>query len=116
MEVPVHIMFVQMVATAVLEADIHEKVDALQTLCDRITSCRISIEAPSRHHHKGGHFRVRIDIHVPGDQLVVGRTPDQHSAHEDAHVALREAFRAMRGKLEEYVQRQRGEVERHPAN
>jgi putative sigma-54 modulation protein len=116
METPLHITFVQMVSTPVLEADVHEKLEALQALCDRITSCRVSIEAPSRHHRKGGHFHVRIELHVPGEMLVIGRSPDQHAAHEDAHVALREAFKALRGRLEDYVQRRRGEVKHHQAN
>jgi hypothetical protein len=53
---------------------------------------------------------VRIEISVPGEHLVVGRSPDAHIAHEDPYVAARDAFRAAHRQLEDYVSRRRDEV------
>jgi hypothetical protein len=37
-------------------------------------------------------FRVGVDLKVPGSEIVVGRDPSAHHAHEDVHVAIRDAF------------------------
>jgi cold shock CspA family protein len=54
---------------------------------------------------------VRIDLIVPGDELVVDRQVD-----EDLYVAIRDAFHAARRKLEDYARRQRGAVKVHEAS
>ena len=58
-------------------------------------------------------FRVRVDLGVPGREIVVGRDPQAHHAHEDAHVAVRDAFDAVRRLLEDYVRERRGDVKLH---
>jgi cold shock CspA family protein len=98
-----------------MEAQIRSWVDELEGVFDGIVSCRVSVEAPHRHHHHGQHYRVRIDLGVPGDHIVVARSPDENGAHEDAHVALRDAFRASRRQLEDYVRRLRRDVKTHVA-
>ena len=55
----------------------------------------------------GRAFNVRLDITVPGKELVVNREAD-----EDVYVALRDAFNAARRQLEDYGRRQRGEIKR----
>jgi len=52
-------------------------------------SCRVVVEIPHKHHHQGKQFNVRIDIGVPGDEIVINR-----DHHEDVYVALRDAFDA----------------------
>ena len=47
----------------------------------------------------------------PGREIVVNRDPAAHHAHEDAHVAGRDAFDAVRRLLEDHVREERGEVE-----
>jgi cold shock CspA family protein len=71
-------------------------------------SCRVVVEAPVRHHRKGGPYKVRIDLTVPGDELVINRQAD-----EDLYVAIRDAFHAARRRLEDYARRQRGAVKVH---
>jgi ribosome-associated translation inhibitor RaiA len=51
---------------------------------------------------------VRIDLSVPGAELVAN-----HARDEDVYVALRDAFAAITRQLEEYARRQRGEVKTH---
>jgi thioredoxin reductase len=78
-----------------------------------ILGCRIAVEAPHRHHRKGRPYRVRIDLSVPGKELVVGRHPQLNPAHEDLHVALRDAFRAARRELQDHARTRRGDVKQH---
>ena len=54
-------------------------------------------------------FNVRVDIGVPGSEIVVNR--DQH---EDVYVALRDAFDAARRQLEDHGRRLRRETKTHP--
>jgi hypothetical protein len=47
------------------------------------------------------HFEVRIDLRIPGHELVVN-----HKDDEDVYVALREAFASMVRRLEDTARRQ----------
>lgn len=96
-----------------IEAAIREKADKLDQFYDRIMSCRVIVESPHRHHHKGKIYHVSIEITVPGKELVVKRDPGQHSAHEDIYVAIRDAFDAAKRQLEDYARQQRGDVKAH---
>jgi ribosomal subunit interface protein len=108
MELPVQVTLRDISPSEAVEGYIRERADKLDAFYDRIMSCRVVVEAPVRHHRKGGPFKVRIDLTVPGDELVVNRQAD-----EDIYVAIREAFDAIRRRLEDYVRRQRGSVKTH---
>ena len=93
-----------------IETHIVEKAGKLERFYEKITNCRVIVEAPHRRHHKGKLYHVRVDITVPGDELVVKREPSQHASHEDIYVAIRDAFDAARRELQDYARRRRGEV------
>ena len=107
MQTPLQITFHQLPPSPALEADVRARVDELATFFDRIVSCRVLIEAPHNHHHQGQLYRVRIELGVPGERIVVGRSPDEDGAHGDPYVAVRDAFRAARRQLEDHVRRLR---------
>jgi len=113
MEHPLEITFRKLGHSPAMEARIRERVAKLERWCDRILSCRIVVEADHRHHHKGNLFHVRIDLVVPGAELVAGREPPEKQAHEDAYVAIRDAFDAITRQLENYASRRRDEVKHH---
>ena len=96
-----------------LEQRIRTRVAELDKLCDRITSCEVVVEMHHRHNGQGKLFHVRVDLALPGRTIVVRREPAEHPAHEDAHVAVREAFDAARRQLEDYVRVARGDVKAH---
>lgn len=91
------------------------KIGKLEKICDNITSCRVVIEAPHRHHQKGKLYHVRLDLTLPGDEIVINRAPRERRAHEDVYVAVRDAFDAARERMERYVQRRKGKVKAHEA-
>jgi len=93
-----------------LEKDIRSRVEKLRQFHQAITSCRVVVERPHQHHHRGGHFVVRLLLTVPGADLVVN-----HDHAEDAHVALRDAFDAARRQLEDHVGRRDGGAKSHRA-
>jgi ribosome-associated translation inhibitor RaiA len=89
------------------------KVEKLEELFSDITSCRVVIESPHHHQHKGNTYRVSIDVNVPQGEVVVGRSGGDNHAHEDVYVAIRDAFDAMGRRLQGLAQRRRGAVKHH---
>ena len=113
MHLPLQITFRNIEHSDALEAKVRERADDLDHCYGRIMSCRVIIEALHKHHRNGNQFHVRIDLTVPEAELIANREPDEHHAYTDVHVAIRDAFDAMRRQLEDYAQRERGEVKTH---
>jgi cold shock CspA family protein/ribosome-associated translation inhibitor RaiA len=113
MQLPVQITFRNVDRSEAIEQKILERAAKLDTYYDRITSCRVTVETPHRHHHQGALFHVRVDLVLPGTELVVNRAPQEHHAHEDPFVAVRDAFDAARRQLEDFAHRQRADVKLH---
>lgn len=110
MKIPLQITFRNLDRSEAMEAQIQKKAAKLDQFCDDIISCRVMVEARHRNHHKGNLYHVRLDITVPERELVVSRDQQDNHAHEDAYVAIRDAFEAARRQLEDYVHRRRGKV------
>jgi len=94
--------------SAALDERIRDKVRKLEQVYPRIQGCRVVIEAPHRHKQQGKLFSVRLDVTVPGKEIVAN-----HEQNEDVYVALRDAFGAARRQLEAHASIQRGEVKNH---
>lgn len=110
MKIPMQITLRNVDQSDVLEEHIREKAKKLETFFEHIVSCRVVVEMPHNHKHQGNQFNIRIDIGVPGREIVVNR-----DRHEDPYVALRDAFDAARRQLDDYVHRLRRETKTHPA-
>jgi len=110
MRLPLQITFRHMEPSPALAARIRRKADELDQLFDRITSCRVVVECRHKHHQQGNLFEVHIDLTLPGSELVAGRNHPISHAHEDAHVALRDAFAAARRRLEDHLRAVRDEA------
>jgi ribosomal subunit interface protein len=108
MQTPLQVTFRDMEHSDAVEARVREKADKLHRYYDRIMGCRVVIEMPQRHKHQGKLHSVRIDLTVPGAELVAN-----HARDEDVYVAIREAFGAITRQLEDFARRQRGEVKAH---
>ncbi len=113
MQIPLEIKFRRMEPSEAVEANIREKVAKLERHFDRIVSCRVVVEAPHRRQSKGKLFAVTVNVAVPGKELVVNHTGSKNHAHEDAYVAIRDAFAAAVRQLEDHASKIRGEVKTH---
>jgi len=81
----------------------------LELFFDRITACRVMVEVPQR--YPVGEpvvYNVRLDITVPGEEIVVSRQP-----HVELETAIQESFDAAGRRLQDYVRRLRGQVKHH---
>lgn len=113
MKIPLQITFRNIEPSEAVEARIREKVDSLENFFKDIMSCRVIVEAPHKHHHKGNIYAVKIDITLPGDEIITDRNPPQDHAHEDVYVAIRDSFDAARRQLEDYARLRRNKVKTH---
>lgn len=104
MQVPLEISTRLVQLSPALEEDLRKRAARLERYYDRITSCRIAVERPSNHHNEGGPYRVRLDITVPGSELVANKEAD------DLNTAIRDAFQAAERQVDTFSQRRRGEV------
>jgi ribosomal subunit interface protein len=108
MKLPLEITFRGVERSLSLEERIRDKAAKLDRFCDCITGCRVVVEAPHNRHQKGNLFHVRIDVTVPGDEIVVNRDPHQHHEHEDVWIAVRDAFGAAQRQLQSYSRKRQG--------
>ena len=87
---------------------INRRVTKLERVFHRMTSCKITIDGPQGLPRKGRQFGVRLDISVPGKEIVTNR----HQA-DNLAVAVRLTFDAAQRQLEEYSRIRRQDVKRH---
>src|SRR5512134_608722 len=127
MIIPLQISFRNMELSEAVEARVREEVAKLETFYKGIMHCRVMIELPHKHRRKGDLYHVRIDLRVPGAELVIKKAPSLHAslrqsdaekqaksheanvAHKDAFVVIRDAFKEARRQLQDYARRTRGQ-------
>lgn len=102
MKLPVHIQFHGMEPSDALEASARKQVHKLESFAPDLMACRVSIDLEQKHQHQGRPYSVRIDLTLPGRELVVNRVQ-----HEDVYVALRDAFDNAKRQLEEALRKRR---------
>ncbi|MBV9102625.1 MAG: HPF/RaiA family ribosome-associated protein [Candidatus Eremiobacteraeota bacterium] len=123
MVLPVQVTYRKVRRTEALDRVIHEEAAKLERFFERIVSCRVLIELAHRHRRSGVPFHVRIDLGVPGDELVISNEPTLHSTllgreaeaaeksfeldvdHKTADRAVRDAFRKAQRRLGDYARR-----------
>jgi len=103
------VTFCDMPKSEAVEADIRSHASKLDNFCDHIISCRVTVQVPAKHKRQGKLYSVNIDVKVPGDEVCSTR----HHEHEDVYVAIRDAFDAVKRRLEDYVRKQRGQTKLH---
>jgi ribosomal subunit interface protein len=109
MQIPLQITMRDMERSPALDTAIQEHAAKLEQFHGRVTRCRVTVEQLGRHHQQGRQFAVKIDLRVPGREIIATR-----GHHEDVYVALRDAFDSAKRQLEEAVRERRGDVKAHP--
>jgi cold shock CspA family protein len=132
MQSPLQITFRNVTSSETIEEWIRAEADKLDSFYNRVMGCRVAIEKPHRHHRNGSLYHIRIDLIVPGEEIVIKREPSlSHRArqlgetgikkhlevktpHKNLRLAINDAFRAVGRRLQDYARRQRGDVKSHP--
>jgi cold shock CspA family protein len=130
--IPSRITFRGVAHDDALDDEIRGHISWLEQFYAGIVRCDVTVEVPHRHRQEGRHFRVRIDLTVPGrPPIIVSHEPTLHSRLKDAEeealrkesevesvrryagVAVRDAFDAARRRLEDAAREARGAVKAH---
>ncbi len=113
MQEPFRLSFRNMAAPIGVEEQVRARIAELEQYSGRIVGCNVTVEPSNRRHHRGNLYHVRIELFVPGGEIVVRRDPPEHHAHEDLPVALRDAFNAAQRQLQDRMRELRGDVKAH---
>ncbi len=108
--IPLQITFRHMDTSPALEARIRELVGRLERFSGHIVRGHVTIEPPPQHQRQGGLYDFQLELTVPGEVIAIRHARQSSRAHENPYVALRDAFRAARRKLQDYERKRRGEV------
>lgn len=109
MKLPIEIVFRDLIPLPSLEGDIRRRAAKLDQFVPTLMSCHVVVEASANRHRNGHLYAVKIDVRVPGDELIAG----EHHRSKDVEIAVRGAFDAMGRRLEDYARRKRGQVKQH---
>ncbi len=115
MQAPIELSFHGCDHSPALESEIRSAVTKIEEFYGRITACRVVVELPHRSHAQGKRFHVNIDMSLPGAGHVVHKSHGQNPAHEDIHVAVRDAFLAVEHQVRKIVGKRRSEERKAPA-
>ena len=114
MKTPLKIHFEGFDPSEFIEARVRDEAHKLEHFFDKIISCRVIIEKPHKHHHKGNLYGVKIFMSLPGNNIVsVDHNPGKNETHEDVYVAIRDSFKAARRQLQDTVRKMQGKVKTH---
>jgi len=130
MKVPLQMTFRNMKSDESLEEWIRAEAEKLETFYHSIIACRVAVEIPHRHHRKGKQCHVRIDLMLPGKEVVIKREPAAGSRsrktktelagkvkksepHHDLRLVLHDAFKAAGRRVQDFARLQRGDVKKH---
>lgn len=102
MKLPLQITSRNVSLSDAAEQAIREKAAKLDHFYDRIMGCRVLVEAPHRHQNQGNQYNVRLDITVPGSEIVIKR-----EENEDLYIAIRDAFEAAQRKVKDFSSKQK---------
>ena len=133
MQLPLQITFRNMERLEGVEELIRAEAEKLEDFYSQIMGCRVAVEVPHGHHRKGNLYHIRIDLTLPGKELVIKHEPslskgirqaggvemkkrlEVGAPHRDLHLAIRDAFKIAGRRLQDYARRQRGDVKTHEA-
>jgi ribosome-associated translation inhibitor RaiA len=110
---PLKVTFRGMSSSDAVESDIRGRAEKLEHRFAAIQSCHVVVDAPHKHHQKGRLYAIRVGVQLPGTQLVATSNATLNHAHEDVHVAIRDAFNGVARQLRSFAQRNRHETQRH---
>ncbi|RDI37575.1 HPF/RaiA family ribosome-associated protein [Aquicella lusitana] len=82
-----------------IEYHIRKHFAKLNRIYSKISNCRVIIDVPQNHKHKGKIFSVSIDITIPGKELI------SRKQSQNLYIAIRNSFAAIEKLLEKHIKR-----------
>ena len=113
MKLPLQITFHGVPHSEAIDAYARKRAAKLDEMAPRLMACRVAVERPHGHARHGEHYRIRIDMTLPGGEVVAERSPDDGKTYEDVYAAIDAAFDDAGRRIQDFVRRQRGDVKPH---
>jgi ribosome-associated translation inhibitor RaiA len=88
-----------------IDEAVHAWARRLDRVHDRIQSCHVWIALPHTSHRNGPRFQVRVVVSIPCADIAITRD----GGHDDAYLAIADAFGAARRSLVARAQNRRGD-------
>lgn len=114
MQVPLEITYNHISQSDWIDEYIKERAEHLDSMCDNLISCRVTIERVQHSQHTGNIYRAQVEASLPPKKHLVG---DKKGVVEDMHVQLRsiirKAFEAVEKQLKKETARRRGDMKQH---
>jgi len=104
----VQVTFRDLPYSQALENCIQDHAEKLRQYYEHFIHCRVVLAISQNHKHQGKLYNVRINLSVPGKELVATR-----QQNEDIYVAIRDTFNALTRQLEDYLRKRRGDIKTH---
>src|SRR3989442_6536194 len=92
MQSPMQLTFRDIDPSPAISEYVQKKASKLDAHYARNTSCHVAVESPHRSHVRGKRYRVRVDVTVPGRELIAGTSPSDDAGHTDLYAAIDDAF------------------------
>jgi hypothetical protein len=113
-QIPLRITFRHLTPSSTLEDTIRQRAEWLRTFDPAVIGCRVLVEVPHRHRRRGRPAHIRIEVSVPGEDVVINHAPERHDTLEQG---THDAFDMARRRLEDAARLRRGDVKTAaPAN
>lgn len=114
MQIPVEISFHGVDRSEWSEDFIHRQVERLERYAPDIISCRVAVELPHKHQHRGKPYHVRVEVTLPPKHdLVATAEPVEVPTKVELRTVIRDAFRAMEKQVKKTAERRRHDVKTH---
>jgi ribosome-associated translation inhibitor RaiA/cold shock CspA family protein len=118
MQVPLEISFHNLDSSEWVEREIRARVDDLERIYSRLTSCRVHVDQRARNESGKIPPVVRIELGIPGQRdLAVTHEPDhlqRKFQSPDIQNAINEAFRIAERRLRELKERREDRLQQPP--
>jgi ribosome-associated translation inhibitor RaiA len=105
MQTPIQITYRGLPHSDAVEQSIQRRALHIERIHPGITACHVTVELPHQDQHQGNHYRVQVDVRVPGGRVAVTRGDTVNPAYENVYAVIRDAFNAARRRLDERHER-----------
>ena len=106
MQITPEVAFRNVSQTPAMQRAIQDGIAELEKVEGHITSCRVMVELGHRRDRSGNPYHVRVDVTIPGTEIVVTGPPPP-GGEDHAVVAIADAFKTARSRLLEYARKRR---------
>ncbi len=106
MQAPIQICFDGVLHSDAIEGSIREEWETLSDIGAPIISTSVVVTQPRAKHFSGDPFRLRVHLTVEGGpDINVNHDPGAGRRHDAMRIAVRDAFRIVRRRLEDSMRR-----------